>query len=279
MVAVTAAGAGDLVVPLTVDESASTMELRLTVLTGSDVQTQHLSGSLLLALDCLAPLETVALRDFQFRAVTNPTYHLVYSGWPSGDLWATMTNFAMRHAAPGPHQPAVGFHEGSGTFLQVPFLLEGWVAYRAEGGICDLLTNTSYGCAGTVDLGARPLMTLDTFEAHLALASNRLDFDGIFHFSEPIDPTVPMLGSISGRTHIVAGGPAAPCLRIEPDIFEHRLRWATNFADFWIETNATPASATGWQPVGVEPVLDGATYMQTFDWGPAPRMFYRLKSR
>ena len=273
-----AVSAAELVIPITVDESVSSLEVQLCAQGPGgqecDTDTQQLSGTLLVAVDCTPVLEQVALRDFRVRAVTDYSFLLDYGFL--GEIRGSVTNLEVYHAAPGPQQPFAPLTLGAARFFNVPNLLRGLTVYRASGLACVVLQNNEIPCADTINLGNRPTNILGELPAQVEVINNQLRFSGSFRFSVPISEDDSSLGMISGNAVIVAAGAIAPCLRIEHGPFNHVVRWFGAFTGFELRRSRSLMPPVTWEPVLIAPSNNGALWSVPLGNEQAT-FFYRLE--
>ena len=256
--AATGAAAAEIVVPLTLDRSNSTLQITLELniqgLTASDTQTQPLSGSVELGMECLAPLSQVALRHFHFQAEADFLFNL---GIPNlAAVQATLTNAQLFYATPG--QPAARAPVISGTvqFRNVPVVLRGGLNYNASGLACAALQANGQPCIGATNLADAPASTAPVVVAQINVTGNQVVCTATIPFSEPIAG----LGRLYGQANVRATGPIRPCLEIRPVDGRYQLNWSSVFPNCILEsTCALGGSNTAWRFVTDFPFENGGT--------------------
>jgi hypothetical protein len=199
---------------------------------------------------------------------------------PGFGISAGLTNLSIRHGQPGPGQSRVVVGAGDVVFEDVPCQLSGFAGYLAVAPGCSVMTNTSFGCEGTVDLAPRATWPRETFPGFLQVTSNRLWFDGTFQFSVPIDESEPDLGYIAGRGVVRASGPLQPPLWIERAESWHVVRWPRVFMGFVIERSTGGPPPWAWSAAfpGLE-FDDPWLHFAVFEPEEFPAVFYRLREQ
>lgn len=270
------AGGAEILVPLAVDTNASSFQLTLAVQGEEDSDTQAVSGSLLLAVDCFAPLTAASLRDFHIRATSNFNFYLSYGIF--GDLTGSTANLEIRHADPGTNRPYEAISSGMFNFREIPNALGGTAAYRASGVPCVVLQSGGRPCVDTIPLANQATTPIGEFSGALTLSNGMLHLVGNFHFG-PV--SVAPDTSISGVATITAVGVLQPCLHIElgPFLDDHRVSWSTAFGDFRLVRATALTLPVRWEEA--VPVLgfhDGTVTNALFENPPDTMFFYRLES-
>ena len=260
---------------LQLQTNSSSLQLTLTVQGETDSDTQRLSGTIRLAVDCAAPLAAASLRDFHVRAVTNFNLHLDYGFL--GDLSGTLSELEIRHGDPGPHQPYTPAVGGSITFRDVPNALDGSAMYVASGLPCVLIQGAGRPCTDTILLASQPTSPIRALSGTLTLTNGVLRFVGSFDFG-PL--TIVEGATLSGVGTVTARGVVQPCLRIERALDEHRVSYSSAFRDFQLQRTASLSTPVVWEAaVPKASVDDGTTVTATFQTLPNSMAFYRLELR
>ena len=265
---------GEVLLPLALDSTNSSLVLTLSVLSDSDSDTQPLHGSILLAVDHFEPLASVSLRDFQFRAVSNYQFDL-----RSGMFTAGVTNLEVVHGNPGPIQPYVPVSPGGQvTFQNVPHKLHGTGAYVATESTCDLLTIFNVPCHDVINLAERETSPIANFYGVLSISKGVLQFSGNFQFS---GVQVAPATTISGMSSIVAKTTIQPTLKIRLGDFlgDHVVTWSHAFHDFILYRATSLSPPVSWEPVDPFFIFDDGTVVSaTFPNEDGRSAFYRLSS-
>lgn len=193
------------------DQSASDVQVTLTVQGVSDTDTSPVTGSILIDIDNPDdPAEFVVL-DLRIDA-TEPIDHNLDFGI-LGSFTQTTNNLSVTDASPGvPSLPAT-VSGGIYTLPSLEVLLSGNGNFNATGTICTLLENEGLPCSGTADLSDGQPVTAENITGMLSNENGLLLFTALIDVSVPLDPMDPSLGSVdvSGFATGTAPIPEQPC--------------------------------------------------------------------
>jgi hypothetical protein len=104
------------------------------------------------------PVEPLGERKVAGQDRRRPSYALA----PGFGISAGLTNLSIRHGQPGPGQPRVVVGAADVVFENVLCQPSGFAGYLAVAPGCSVMTHTSFGCEGTVDLAPRATWPWET---------------------------------------------------------------------------------------------------------------------
>ena len=271
--AVTALGvpAGEVVIPLTVDPTASELTTTLCVQDECDAVTRWLQGELLVVLTGDTAEGRAALLDLRLVATTN--HHANLDFGLGGRVTAVLSKLVVRHAAshaPPAWQPVTG---EAVTFRVIPNHLAGDLAYVATGLACALVGSAGLPCTDVRDLAQRDPNTIESLPGQLVIEAGRAVLTGTFRFSELIVPDQPALGQVRGQVFFSAAGDLRPRLAIQAAAGGFELRWSALAEGFALEMAETLGGP--WRPAGSAPEPREGDWVATVpDGGGA---YFRLR--
>ena len=184
-------------VPLDPAQSSLTVELCVSGVCDSD--SSAVTGSFLIELDSVDYPGLITLYDFAGELTDTLDVHLDFGLWIGGDLYATLTDTAVRYANPGvPFGPAGIGGDGSFLFSNTPTDAEGDFSYEATpsyGIACLALQAAGMPCTGAFDLAEQGTQAADI--TGFVTSSNRtVTLNSDIDVTVPIDETNPDLGTI-----------------------------------------------------------------------------------
>ena len=180
-------------VPLDPAQSSLTVELCVSGVCDSD--SSAVTGSFLIELDSVDYPGLITLYDFAGELTDTLDVHLDF-GLFGGDLYATLTNTAVRYADPGvPFGPAGVGGDGSFLFSNTPTDAEGDFSYEASGLACLALQAAGMPCTGAFDLAEQGTQAAD-LTGFVTAANRTVTLSSDIDVTVPIDEANPDLGTI-----------------------------------------------------------------------------------
>jgi len=197
-------GAVALPANLTIDQSQSSITVRLTILGSSATDTSPVTGYYKLDVNRLSGPTQVGLTDFRAALTRNLTLNVNLG--LLGRFNSNANNLVVYYEHPGTLFGPVPINANAFTFTGISTLSTGTLVYTATGFVCTQLQSSGQPCASTIDLANQP-PSPQTVTGTLTVNNGIALVNGAIDSTQPLDPNNPALGTIRVTGTIVASGP------------------------------------------------------------------------
>ena len=188
---------------LTINQSQSSVTVRLTILGSSATDSSPVTGFYNLEFNSRSTPTQVGLTDF--RAALTENLILNVNLLLLGRFNSNANNLVIFYESPPTLFGPTPIAANSFTFAGVPMLATGTLAYTATGFVCTQLQASSRPCIDTINLADQPA-SAQTLIASLAVVNNVATVSANIDSTQPLDPNNPALGSIRITGTLVASG-------------------------------------------------------------------------
>ena len=189
---------------LTIDQSRSTVTVRLTILTSSATDSSPVTGFYDLQLNSRTAPTQLGLTDF--RAALTENLILNVNLGLLGRFNSNANNLVLFYANPPTLFGPTPVTAGAFTLTDMPVLSTGTLAYNATGFVCTQMQASNLLCVDNINLADQPA-SAQTMGASLAVVSGVATITASINSTQPLDPANPALGSINITGTLVASGP------------------------------------------------------------------------